>query len=99
MNKKSIIDLEENEDPYELISTVPNKNEIKSAESKSEASPVELCAWCDTPLGGNSHYKASVCVRCYKLLKGAGLTDEQIIKDKTKDTDKHLLDIVIKEVE
>ena len=35
------------------------------------------CKWCDAPLTPVD-YKDEVCVRCYALLSGAGLSDEEI---------------------
>jgi hypothetical protein len=50
--------------------------------------PLKLCSWCDIPLAKASYYEESVCIRCYKLLVSAGLTDGEILKDKTKEADK-----------
>lgn len=49
-------------------------------ESESERHPA-LCTWCAIPLGSANHYKKLVCVRCYKLLINAGLTDEEIFSN------------------
>lgn len=35
------------------------------------------CKWCDGPLTSRD-YKEGVCLRCYSLLSGAGITDEEI---------------------
>jgi hypothetical protein len=47
---------------------------------------LELCAWCAIPLTNATQYKGVVCVRCYKLLKNAGIKDEEIFKDTSKET-------------
>lgn len=52
------------------------KFEAKSFEDAS------LCTWCETPLGSANLVRQSVCVRCYKLLVNANLSDEEIFSSK-----------------
>ncbi len=59
-----------------------NKFEAKSFED------AQLCAWCGIPLGSANLVRQSVCVRCYKLLMNANLSDEEIFgtKDRKKES-------------
>jgi hypothetical protein len=40
----------------------------------------DLCGWCGIPLGSANLVSQSTCVRCYKLLKGANVSDEEIFR-------------------
>jgi hypothetical protein len=42
------------------------------------------CKWCDALLTSGD-YKEGVCSRCYSLLSGAGITDEEIFSRKVQD--------------
>jgi hypothetical protein len=37
-----------------------------------------LCAWCGIPFGSANFDCQPVCIRCYKLLMGANLSDAEI---------------------
>jgi len=39
---------------------------------------VELCCWCSIPLGSANTVKERVCIRCYEVLRNAGITEEEI---------------------
>lgn len=41
-----------------------------------------LCGWCGIPLGSANLVRQSVCIRCYKLLRGASISDEEIFSSK-----------------
>ncbi len=41
-----------------------------------------LCEWCGIPLGSANLVRQSVCIRCYKLLRGANVSDEEIFGSK-----------------
>ena len=51
-----------------------------------------LCCWCGIPFGSASLFKGEICVRCYKLLIGAGLKDEEIFRGETEDKNYQLTD-------
>lgn len=36
------------------------------------------CRWCDKPLPPAKDYANGVCADCYRLLHGAGVSDEEI---------------------
>ena len=55
----------------------PTNNEIKK-EFAPNIENVTLCVWCGIPLGSANHVSQSVCIRCYNLLTGAKLSDEEI---------------------
>jgi hypothetical protein len=41
-----------------------------------------LCGWCGIPLGSANLVRQSVCIRCYKLLRGANISDEEVFSSK-----------------
>lgn len=51
---------------------------------------VELCSWCGIPLGSANHVRQSVCVRCYKLLINANLSDDEIFGSSSKEKESSL---------
>lgn len=55
---------------------------------KQSYEKVVLCVWCGIPLGSANHVRESVCIRCFKLLMGANLSDEEIFS--SKDTKRKL---------
>ena len=44
-----------------------------------------LCGWCGVPLGSANTIRENVCLRCYRLLRDAGIADEEIFFDATAD--------------
>jgi len=42
------------------------------------------CSWCGILLGSANLVSESTCVRCYKMLLAAGLTDEEIFSGGTE---------------
>jgi hypothetical protein len=49
-------------------------DDLRSGPPDSEV----LCSWCGKRLPSDGPEAASVCERCVRLLKGAGLSDEEI---------------------
>jgi predicted amidophosphoribosyltransferase len=45
-----------------------------------EAEVPQLCQWCKKPFNKEEAAIGRVCARCLRLLRGAGLTDEEIYR-------------------
>ena len=39
-----------------------------------------ICGWCDKPLTSIDHVRDFVCLRCYDLLNGAGVSAREIFE-------------------
>lgn len=39
-----------------------------------------ICGWCDKPLTSIDHVRDFVCLRCYDLLHGAGVSAREIFE-------------------
>jgi len=49
-----------------------------------------FCDWCEKPLGADNTYRKSVCIRCYQMLKDAGIKEEEIFSVKTRDNNRRV---------
>lgn len=53
---------------------------MKKIGNKNYADPVP-CKWCARSMPPVAEYVRGVCVDCYRLLKGAGVSDEEIFAE------------------
>ena len=51
---------------------------MTEASSAKKGSDGEVCYWCGTTFQPEVRQRRPVCPRCYRLLVGAGVTDEEI---------------------
>ena len=51
-------------------------------DSQSRDNP-KSCGWCGILLGSANLISKSTCIRCYKMLIAAGLTDKEIFSGET----------------
>jgi protein-arginine kinase activator protein McsA len=51
---------------------------MTEASSAKKGSDGEVCYWCGTTFQPEVRRRRPVCPRCYRLLVGAGVTDEEI---------------------
>jgi hypothetical protein len=58
---------------------------LAESESKPYVYPeTALCSWCKTPLGENNTYSKVLCLKCFRLLFIAGVTEAEIILKSNK---------------
>jgi hypothetical protein len=54
---------------------------MNSAENVTDKEPdKKLCLWCSTKLTRVNSYQNVICEKCYRIVAGAGMTDEEIFR-------------------